>query len=89
MLELQKNQPCSAAVPESSTNNSKPACNKGEDPRKAVEESLMKGSPGKARIVSASGNPKSKSQVLQSNTPNAGRQKYPTFLQRLRFPSSL
>lgn len=44
-----KSHPYSAAASESSTNNLKPACNKGRGLYKAVEESLVKHSPEKAR----------------------------------------
>lgn len=36
-------------MPESSTNNFNPACDQGEDPHKAVEQPLVKGSPRKVR----------------------------------------
>lgn len=52
ILELQKknnSSPCGAVAPERSTNNLNPACNKGGDPCKAAEKSLVKGSPGKVR----------------------------------------
>lgn len=75
-------QPRSAAVPESSTNNSNAACEQGEDPHKAVEQ------PQEGEAVSASDNPEIKSQVLQSDTPNAKRQKS-TLSERLHLPGSL